>query len=218
MWKRSLVLTWIASSSILFCIAGEGGKTVFFIQQDIRQNINYIEYYDGMGKAVKSLPPDGPLEVYVSQINGYTKAYSGEAGKFADLPKAVPFHLTNPATTPFKNLLKFLKENKVENQGVVFVTNGVSQDMFMLMDNSDMPGMMAFTPDKYPPIPELVTYCKKNGVKLTGVFVKDPRSPSRGLQDLAFSAFLYVVNSSGGQAYYNYTSFTGVFDAIFKKR
>ncbi len=211
---------------------------IFFVQQDMRPAMDGFGFEDGFVFLLKALPPEQPLVFITNYNNAITVNYEGPAGRFAWPLKEFQFLSVSPATTPYKNLYKYLQEKAVHDTTVYVVSTGVSQDLLQLCAGSDLAPQAArptacrhttvagsnedegfsFLPDRYPTIPEIVKYCKKNKVRLVGFFVPSGIGVVENQASTLFrDAFLYTMNSTKGQAYWNFTSFQGIFKTALKK-
>jgi len=199
-------------------------ELLLFIQRDIRPSVDRLSFHEGLRHFLAGLPAAMPVKVYLTANEQYRLAAEGPAGQL-DLTGAVEFTLASTSTTPYKNLLNFLRDNKVRDRTVIFVSTGVSQDMYQLIDSTGfLPGETTFAPSTYYPLPRIIDYCKKNGVQLLGLFNPPPPSnqPVTGSQatlqpnQLTLSAFRYVVEDSGGKAYYNFISYQALFESILR--
>ena len=191
----------------------------FFIQQDTQQAMARLQFQEGFEKLLAGLPAGTPVRVILFRGTDYNVLWSGAA---ETAPRPMPglvFGVANAATTPYKNLLRLLRTESVKNRTIVFISNGVSQDMLILKDDSGFFRMEAnsFTPNRYPPLDQVVRYCRDNEIRLLGFFV-GLNPPARGdLSDISFSMFRYVVEEAKGKSFYNYNSFPGVFDTVLKQ-
>jgi hypothetical protein len=191
----------------------------FLIQQDTRQAMDQLRFTEGLQKLLAGLPPDTGIRVYLFRGNDYTLVWQGAAGRAVWPMPGLEFSLANPSTTPYKNLLRLLNTEAVQDRRIVFVSNGISQDMLIRNDDENtflkMPD--TFTPSRYPPLDQVVKYCRTHNVTLYGFFV-GLKPPARGdLSDISFSMFRYVVEESKGKSYYNYNTFIGVFETLLKE-
>lgn len=190
----------------------------FFIQQDARQAMDQLRFTEGFQKLLAGLPPDTAIRVYLFRGTGYNLIWQGAAGRAAWPMPGLEFTLPLSSTTPYKDLLRLLESEKAQDQRIVFISNGVSQDMLMREDTEGfLRGPETFAPSRYPPLDQVVGYCRKNNVTLFGFFV-GLVPPARGdLKDISFSMFRYVVEESKGKSFYNYNTFLGVFDTVLKE-
>ncbi len=191
----------------------------FFIQQDARQAMDQLRFTEGFQKLLAGLPPETAVRVYLFRGTGYNLIWQGAAGRAAWPMPGLEFSLANPSTTPYKNLLRLLNTENVQDKRIVFISNGISQDMLIREDDENtflkMPD--TFAPSRYPPLDKVVKYCRTHNVTLYGFFV-GLKPPARGdLSDISFSMFRYVVEESKGKSYYNYNTFIGVFDTLLKE-
>ncbi len=194
------------------------GKLVFFIQQDIRPEVDPLFFNAGMQYLFKNLDPKTQVQVYYSQINQYELVMEGQAGTLTWPPAKVQMGTENPSTTPYKNLYSYLKKNKVADQTVIFISNGTSKDMFQFVDTEGfMQGDETFTPNSYQPAQTLKNYCKKNNVHLIGIYVRNTTVRSEDFRDISFTTFRYVVEESGGKAYYGFSTFKGLFQNLISE-
>lgn len=191
----------------------------FFIQQDTRQAMDQLRFTEGFQNLLAGLPPDTAVRVYLFRGTDYDLVWQGTAGRTAWPMPGLEFSLANPSTTPYKNLLRLLETEKVQNQKIVFISNGISQDMLMREDpgNGFIRVQETFAPSRYPPLDQVVKYCRSHNVALYGFFV-GWNPPARGENsDVSFSMFRYVVEESKGKSYYNYNTFIGVFETLLKE-
>jgi hypothetical protein len=213
----------------LFALAmpmlADAGKTTstpelwFFIQQDVRQAMDQLRFTEGFQKLLAGLPPDTGIRVYLFRGNDYNLVWQGAAGRAAWPMPGLEFSLANPSTTPYKNLLRLLNTEQVRDRKLVFISNGISQDMLMREDpeNGFIRVQETFAPSRYPPLDQVVKYCRSHNVTLYGFFV-GWNPPARGENsDVSFSMFRYVVEESKGKSYYNYNTFIGVFETLLKE-
>jgi hypothetical protein len=199
---------------------GPGGQTeslLFFVQQDIEPEVTRLGFNEGFGEFLGRLDPGRQIEFYFYMQNNFKQIYEGKAGTMqwpADASFAVPV----PSTTPYKNLLRFLRENDMRGRTVIFVSNGVSQDMLQLVDTEGLlRGADTFSPSRYQPIEDLRQYCKKNDIRIIGLYVPIRNRFSGVMDNIPLNAFRYAVETSGGKAYFNFNTFTGVFRALEEK-
>ena len=199
-------------------------ELLLFVQRDIRPSVDRLNFHEGLRHFLAGLPAATPVKIYLTANEQYSLVAEGPAGQL-DWPGAVEFTLGFPSTTPYKNLLKFLQTSQVRDRTIIFVSTGVSQDMYQLIDSTGfLPGETTFAPSTYYPLPRIIDYCKKNGVRLLGLFNPPPPSnqPSTASQatlqpsQLTLSAFRYVVEDSGGKAYYNFISYQALFENILR--
>lgn len=191
-----------------------GGELLVFVQRDIRPSADRLNFNDGFRHFLAGLPPDTPVKIFLTISQQNSKVAEGPAGQ-VEWPADVEFALASSATTPYKNLLEFLEAGQVHDQTVIFVSSGASQDMYQLLDEGGfLPAESTFAPSTYAPMPRIIDYCKKNNVRLVGLF--NPVFPASRLDGVTLSAFRYVVEDSGGKAYYDFTSYTGVFGSILR--
>ena len=191
----------------------------FFIQQDTRQAMDQLRFTEGFQKLLAGLPPDTGIRVYLFRGTEYQLLWTGAAGQAAWPMPGLEFSLANPSTTPYKDLLRLLEVEKVQDRKIVFISNGISQDMLMREDpeNGFLRVQETFAPSRYPPLDQVVKYCRSHNVTLYGFFV-GWNPPARGENsDVSFSMFRYVVEESKGKSYYNYNTFIGVFDTLLKE-
>ena len=94
-----------------------------------------------------------------------------------------------------------------------------------------------FDPDKYPPLPQLRQYCKDRKVRIMGVFVAETpvhsaSSPGTifpgdmstlsirydrrnlALESLGFTALQWITRETGGEIYYDFPTFQGLFEVL----
>jgi hypothetical protein len=191
----------------------------FFIQQDARQAMDQLRFAEGFQKLLAGLPPDTSVRVYLFRGNDYNLIWQGAAGRAVWPMPGLEFSLANPSTTPYKNLLRLLNTEQAQDRKIVFISNGVSQDMLIRDDtqNTFLKIPETFAPSRYPPLDQVVKYCRTHRVTLYGFFV-GLYPPARGeLKDISFSMFRYVVEESKGKSYYNYNTFLGVFETLLKE-
>jgi hypothetical protein len=193
-------------------------KLVFMVQYDMptAESFNFTEGYPWL---MKNLAPECMVELNYFFKDMIRQAKTAKAGEFP-WPVVNPNFLpANPSTVPYKNLLKYLEENSIKDTTVMFVSNGVSEELRRTLDSGAFGrGRTTFNPQRYAPLPKIINYCKANNVKLYGFYVPAQRGAMRVVQDDIFlEAFRYVVNQSGGKAYYNFSSFEGVFGAVLKE-
>ncbi|MBN2432521.1 MAG: hypothetical protein JXQ27_13675 [Acidobacteria bacterium] len=190
---------------------------IFFVQQDLRPEVTKLGFDEGFQDFLGRLDPGRPIEFYFYMHENVKQVHAGPAGELP-WPPLESFAVPVPSTTPYKNLLRFLRDNEIRNRPVIFISNGVSQDMLQLVDTVGfLRGADTFSPTRYQPIEDLRRYCKKNSVKLIGIYVP-VRSRYPGVMDeIPLNAFRYVVETSGGKSYYNFNTFTGVLRAIEEK-
>jgi hypothetical protein len=191
----------------------------FFIQQDTRQAMDQLRFMEGLQKLLAGLPPDTAVRVYLFRGTDYNLIWQGAAGRAAWPMPGLEFTLPLSSTTPYKDLLRLLRTEKVQDRKLVFISNGISQDMLMREDTEDVFLRLpeTFAPSRYPPLDEVVKYCRTHHVTLFGFFV-GLNPPARGeLKDISFSMFRYVVEESKGKSYYNYNTFIGVFETLLKE-
>ena len=190
----------------------------FFIQQDAHQAMEQLQFDKGFQQLLAGLPPDMPIRIYYFVSTRYDLLWEGNAGQASWPIPGSEFSVRTPSTTPYKDLLRLLEAEKVENRKIVFITNGISEDMLMQEDTEGLiGGAFTFTPSRYPTLDEVVNYCRAHHVPLYGFFV-GWTPPARGdLRDISFSMFRYVVEESKGKSFYNYNSFPGVFETVLRE-
>ena len=233
----SLVFLTVVLFAFLPAAPAEKPPYLFFVQQDMRPAMDGFGFEEGFASLVKALPPDRQLAFVSNYNNVVTVNYEGTVGQFV-WPQGFHFLSVSPATTPYKNLYKYLQEKAVHDTTVYVVSSGVSQDLLQLCSGSDLAPQAArptacrhttvssasedegysFLPNRYPTIPDIVKYCKKNKVRLVGFFVPQGLGVAESQASTLFrDAFLYTMNSTKGQAYWNFTSFQGIFQSALKK-
>jgi hypothetical protein len=193
-------------------------KIVFMVQYDM-PTAESFNFNDGFPWLMKNLSPECVVELNYFFKEMIRKAREAKAGEFpwpVVNPNFVP---ANPSTVPYKNLLKYLEENSIKDTTVMFVSNGVSQELRRTLDSGAFGrGRTTFNPQRYTPLPKIISYCKSNNVRLLGFYVPAQRGATRVTQnDIFLEAFRYVVNQSGGKAFYNFSSFEGVFSSLLKE-
>ncbi|MBN2432312.1 MAG: hypothetical protein JXQ27_12620 [Acidobacteria bacterium] len=194
------------------------GKLVFMVQYDM-PTADAFNFDEGFPWLMKELPPECMVELTYFFKDMIRQAKSATAGEFP-WPVVNPSFLpANPSTVPYKNLLKFLEENSIQDTTVMFVSNGVSEELRRTLDSGAFGrGQTAFNPQRYSPLSKIIDYCKSNNVRLLGFYIPAQRGATRVTQnDIFLEAFRYVVNQSGGKAFYNFSSFEGVFKAVLKE-
>jgi hypothetical protein len=219
--KLTLITLWLLTAGLATAFAAETPawkpEIWFFIQQDTIQAMERLQFNEGFQTLLAGLPPDTPLRLYLFRSTEYNLVWQGPA-KSARWPIAgKEFTLAIPSTTPYKNLLQLLKTEHAQDQKVVFVSNGLSQEMLMQEDTAGFfRGGQTFTPSRYPVLDEVVNYCKDHQIRLYGFYVGHT-PPARGdLNDITFAMFRYVVEEPKGISYYNYNTFPGVFGTLLK--
>jgi hypothetical protein len=210
----------LAVGFFAFAQTGPSGKAeplVFFVQQDLEPEVTRLGFDAGFQELLGRLDPGREISFYFYIQNRFKLVYEGEAAGMK-WPAEESFAVPVPSTTPYKNLLRFLQENGMKGRTVIFVSNGVSQDMLQLVDTQGLlRGADTFSPSRYQPIENLRKYCKKNDIRILGLYVP-VRSRFPGQVDrIPLDSFRYTVETSGGKAYYNFNTFTGVFRALDEK-
>jgi len=221
--KKYFVAVLVAILLVPLCFAskvpaGDQEKILLFVQKDLLPAVNQLGFDKGYRFFLDNLKGEHYVKFYFFIQNDYQMVQDGMANTCNWPLEQVTFGLPIPSTTPYKNLLRFLKENQLRKQTVFFVSNGSSQDMLQLVDTEGfLQGPDTFTPTSYQPAKELKKYCRKNQIRLIGLLVPTTRRSPRGNEQIYLTTFRYVVEESGGIAYYNFNTFTGVFTAILKK-
>lgn len=220
MYHKTLTLIALLTATLTFSLAAEptAKPFIFFVQQDMRPGVDDYGFEKGFAGLVKNLPADRDV-VFVSFVNtDYKEEYAGKAGKLDGIPESFKFRATSTATNPYKTLAKYLKDKGIRETTVYVIGNGVSQDLLQMSDTGSPMDNFAFVPDRYPPLPELVDFCKKNEIRLVGFFVqKRPAGVRTPSFTLFRDAFLYLMDNTKGEGYWNFTSFEGIFQAAQKK-
>jgi|GEM_PF-1048103 len=218
------ITLWMICGAAVLAQTGTGSDApvgqealIFFVQQDLRPEVTKLGFDEGIQHFLGRLDPERPIEFYFYMHENVKQVYAGPAGEMT-WPPLESFAVPVPSTTPYKNLLRFLRDNEIRNRPVIFISNGVSQDMLQLVDTVGfLRGADTFSPTRYQPIEDLRRYCKKNDVKLIGLYVPVRSRYPGQLDEIPLNAFRYMVETSGGKAYYNYNTFTGVLQAIEEK-
>jgi len=209
---------WLIAGSALAETEKEAGKLVFLVQYDM-PTADTFNFDEGFPWLMKELSPECMVELNYFFKEMIRQAKMAKAGEFP-WPVVNPNFLpANPSTVPYKNLLQYLEGNSIKDTTVMFISNGVSEELRRTLDSGAFGrGKTTFNPQRYAPLPKIIDYCKANNVKLYGFYVPAQRGATRVLQnDIFLEAFRYVVNQSGGKAFYNFSSFEGVFKALLKE-
>ncbi len=207
MKMRLASLLSVALLLVVSAVAATPEKVTFVLQQDMRASIDPGDFQRGM-ESLAGYLPGGQIEIQSFAINDVKPVYGGPLDKMAWPPAGFAFTVANSATTPYKNLLKYLKDGQVADRTVYFVTTGIDNEGFHFMESSGVPS-------DYPLLQQLVKYCKDNKVVVNVFYVKvAPRDRRAGL---AMDTLNYLAASSKGKIYYNYTTFVGIFKSVFGK-
>jgi len=192
-------------------------KIVFIVQYDM-PNAERMEFNKGYNVMLKKLPPDSHVEFFFFIKDMVKKVQEGKPGDLT-WPVIKPyFVVANTSTTPYKNLLHYMKEAAIQNQTVVFISTGISPDLRLKIDKGGFGrGKTVFLPQLYEPLNHIKDYCKMNNIYLIGLYVPGYRGPRVNRKDLFLDAFRYMVNQSGGKAYYNFNTFEGIFKKLAEK-
>lgn len=224
-----------------------GQEVLMLIQQDLEPQIDHLDFNEGLSAFLRDLPATMPVRIYAFRGDRIFRLLMGPAGSLKWPPHGFEFSSPSPNPTPYQDLLFFLQKLKVENQRVFFLTNGHSKQLDAYVSREGfLQGASVYTPEAYPVLPRLAKFCRAKKIHLVGIY-SSGYIPMRGRDSIAFddaseesepitqetlragtaasdddvhinfSSFRYVVETSGGVAFFNFTSYRSLFKRLIKE-
>ncbi len=165
------------------------------------------------------LPAELPVQIYLTTRNEYTRIHEGPAGQLAWPPAGFALTVTSPATTPYRNLLKFPRRRGARraHRGVHH-QRPIGEPVPPGRHRGLHPGSRFVRAVTLPAPARSGQHCKEHQIRLVGLLVSatGPRLQPDLLR-VVNDAFNYGINGPGGWAYSNFTTFTSVFNSLLKK-
>lgn len=181
--RMTVVAGWVLAlaGSIPAGIAADAGSVsppeplILFLQQELRPHNNPGDIDRGMVELLSRLPPGREVAIYAFQQERYRLLLAGPAGRLHWPPPGFELTVAGAATgCPFRALLAFLQDQKLEDQTVCFISDGYSGDPYARLTVGPVTVGTPRTPDGYPPVLALIDHCRLRHIRVIGVYADRP--------------------------------------------
>ncbi len=176
---------------------------ILLVQQDTRREAAERGLAAGLNHLMAGLPAQTPIRLYLFSRDEFHIFYQGPAAGYANRESQLHFGLENQGTDPYRILARFIRNEKINNQTIFWITSGES--IFHLR----------FTED--PKMTRLVDMAQRQHVTVTAIHL--PRHSDYYFNaEGGYSPLLHLVQQTNGKIYRNYISFTALFQAMLQDR